>query len=113
MLLLFYFFSDIIDDVDTLEQFTSDIVVDATVRCLKIIQPDTDIPRTLPQNMAARFHVGSALAETCKVSELFFLLWNIVNITVRALLLTRQIIRTFFWRRLFFYLYNCHRMIIL
>lgn len=78
---------DIDDEVQTLEQFTTDLIVDATVRCLEIIQPSTDIPKTLPQNMASRFHLGSALAHACQdlgyngdVGYQTFLYSNVVDV---------------------------------
>lgn len=75
------------DDVQTLEEFTTDLIVDATARCLEIIQPDVNVPKILPQNMASRFHVASALAQSCKalgyngdVGYQTFLYSNVVDI---------------------------------
>ncbi|XP_014274970.1 coiled-coil domain-containing protein 22 homolog isoform X2 [Halyomorpha halys] len=42
------------------------MVVQAAARCLKVIQPDIDISDKLPQNMASRFHLSSAIAQACK-----------------------------------------------
>jgi hypothetical protein len=62
------FNSNIEEDIQSLGQFSTDLVVEAAVRCLEIIQPGHGIPMTLPQNVAARFHVSTSIAETCKVS---------------------------------------------
>ncbi|CAH1400021.1 unnamed protein product [Nezara viridula] len=57
---------DLDEDIQGLEEFSTEMVVQAAARCLKIIQPDIDISDTLPQNMASRFHLSCAIAEACK-----------------------------------------------
>ncbi|XP_011311371.1 coiled-coil domain-containing protein 22 [Fopius arisanus] len=56
---------DIDDNITNLGGFTTDLVVDATVRCLEVIRPGLGISRILPANMAARFRVGASLAQAC------------------------------------------------
>ena len=60
-------FSNVDEEIQNLDNFSTEMVVKAAGRCLKIIQPELDISESLPHNMAARFHVGSALAQACKV----------------------------------------------
>lgn len=57
---------DLDEDLQGLEEFSTEMVVQAAARCLKVIQPDIDISDTLPQNMASRFHLSCAIAEACK-----------------------------------------------
>lgn len=66
-ILCFYQFSDIEERVTNLKGFDTDLVIDATVRCLEIIRPGLGISKVLPANMAARFRVGAALAQACSV----------------------------------------------
>ncbi|XP_065829154.1 coiled-coil domain-containing protein 22 homolog [Oscarella lobularis] len=58
---------DIPDEITTLKSFTSEIVVQATSRCLKAIdENNSELPSKLPSNMSARFRVGTDLADACK-----------------------------------------------
>ncbi|KAF6199768.1 hypothetical protein GE061_006066 [Apolygus lucorum] len=57
---------DISDGTDSLDTFTTELVIEAAARCLEIISPGSDIPRVLPINMAARFQVGACIANACK-----------------------------------------------
>ena len=65
--------SNVEEDVQSLEHFSTELVVEAAVKTLEIIQPGHGIPMRLPQNVAAKFHVCTSIAETCKVSALIFL----------------------------------------
>ncbi|XP_063979789.1 coiled-coil domain-containing protein 22 [Diachasmimorpha longicaudata] len=56
---------DIDVNVTNLRGFETDLVVEATVRCLDIIKPGFGISRILPANMAARFRTGASLAQAC------------------------------------------------
>ncbi|XP_046688253.1 coiled-coil domain-containing protein 22-like, partial [Homalodisca vitripennis] len=53
------------DDVVSLRQLTSELVVEAAVRCLNIIQPGLSLSPQLPPSMSARYKVGTAIAEAC------------------------------------------------
>ncbi|XP_076625012.1 coiled-coil domain-containing protein 22 homolog isoform X2 [Colletes latitarsis] len=52
-------------DVSSLRDFTTELVVEATVKCLNIIKPDLGLSTVLPVNMAARFRLGATLAQAC------------------------------------------------
>ncbi|XP_057318820.1 coiled-coil domain-containing protein 22 homolog [Microplitis mediator] len=56
---------DIDEEIVNLHGFTTELIVDATVRCLEIIKPGVELSRTLPINMAARFRIGATLAQIC------------------------------------------------
>ncbi|XP_015126240.1 coiled-coil domain-containing protein 22 homolog [Diachasma alloeum] len=56
---------DIDENVTNLGGFDTDLVVEATVRCLDVIKPGLGTSRVLPANMAARFRVGASLAQAC------------------------------------------------
>nr|CAD7432234.1 unnamed protein product [Timema monikensis] len=58
--------NDIEDELDSIGQFTTELVVEAAVRCLDVIQPGLGLPHSLPPNMAARFHLGASIAQACK-----------------------------------------------
>lgn len=64
---LFNYYSDIEDDVDSLKQFSTELVIEAAVRCLDVIQPGLGLPHSLPDSMSARFRVGASIAQACKV----------------------------------------------
>ncbi|XP_038055680.1 coiled-coil domain-containing protein 22 homolog [Patiria miniata] len=53
---------DIEEDVVSLRQFSTELIIKATVRCLKIIDDSTSLPLTLPPGMSARFRMGTDLA---------------------------------------------------
>ncbi|XP_067005460.2 coiled-coil domain-containing protein 22 homolog [Anabrus simplex] len=56
---------EIEEDVGSLKQFTAELVVEAAVRCLDIIQPGLGLPHSLPPSMSARFRLGANLAQVC------------------------------------------------
>lgn len=68
------FSSDIEESVTNLSGFNTELVVEATVRCLEAIRPGLGLSTVLPVNMAARFRLGATLAQTCTVN--IFLLMN-------------------------------------
>lgn len=45
------------------------MVVEACVRCLRVILPDFDSPATMPEVMSARYRMCSTLANACQVSH--------------------------------------------
>ncbi|GFO47538.1 coiled-coil domain-containing protein 22 homolog [Plakobranchus ocellatus] len=53
---------DVDDQVQSLRQFGTELIVATVVRCLKIIIGDIDLPSTLPPGMSARFRLGASLA---------------------------------------------------
>lgn len=57
------------EDVDRLNQFTSELIVEAVVRCIRVIDPalGEGLPTSLPPGMSARFRVGMSLAQACQV----------------------------------------------
>ncbi|XP_018345248.1 PREDICTED: coiled-coil domain-containing protein 22 homolog isoform X1 [Trachymyrmex septentrionalis] len=56
---------DIEENVTNLSSFNTELVVEATVRCLEAIRPGLGLSTVLPVNMAARFRLGATLAQTC------------------------------------------------
>ncbi|CAL1678069.1 unnamed protein product [Lasius platythorax] len=56
---------DIQESVTNLSGFSTELVVEATVRCLEAIRPGLGLSTVLPVNMAARFRLGATLAQTC------------------------------------------------
>ena len=61
------FCSDIEEEIDSLKHFTTELVIEAAVRCLDVIQPGLGLPHSLPDSMSARFRVGASIAQACKV----------------------------------------------
>lgn len=57
--------TDVPEDVDSIRLFSSDLVVEAVVRCLRVIDPGlvTGLSPSLPPGMSARFRVGMSLAQ--------------------------------------------------
>jgi len=53
---------DIDDDVRTIRQFSTALVVEAAACCLRTIDSSVDINHRLPPSMAAQFRIGSSLA---------------------------------------------------
>ncbi|XP_025085148.1 coiled-coil domain-containing protein 22 homolog [Pomacea canaliculata] len=53
---------DIEEDVHSLRQFSTELIVSAAVHCIRFISPDADLPTTLPPGMSARFRMGASLA---------------------------------------------------
>lgn len=56
------------EDVDRVSQFTSELIVEAVVRCIRVIDPGLGgaLPTSLPPGMSARFRVGMSLAQACQ-----------------------------------------------
>ncbi|XP_076643832.1 coiled-coil domain-containing protein 22 homolog isoform X2 [Halictus rubicundus] len=53
------------DSITNLGGFTTELVIEATVRCIDIIRPGLGVSTVLPMNMAARFRLGATLAQAC------------------------------------------------
>ena len=63
------FFSDLDDDVTSLSQFSTELIVEAAARCVKVMRPSLELTYKLPPSMAARFRVGTCLAQAVAVSN--------------------------------------------
>ncbi|XP_027023066.1 coiled-coil domain-containing protein 22 isoform X1 [Tachysurus fulvidraco] len=59
---------DIDEDVQSVKQFSSELIVQAVVRCLRVIDPamGNGLSPMLPPGMSARFRVGMSLAQACQ-----------------------------------------------
>ncbi|ELU08217.1 hypothetical protein CAPTEDRAFT_173272 [Capitella teleta] len=53
---------DVEDEVEAVAQFSTELVVEGVARCLRVINPDLDLPYKLPPSMSARFRIGTSLA---------------------------------------------------
>lgn len=60
---------EVSEEVDSIKQFSSELIVEAVVRCIRVIQPSlgATLPTSLPPGMSARFRVGMSLAQACQV----------------------------------------------
>ena len=56
---------DIEEGITNLSGFNTELVVEATIKCLDIIKPGLGLSTVLPINMAARFRLGATLAQAC------------------------------------------------
>ncbi|XP_031638251.1 coiled-coil domain-containing protein 22 homolog [Contarinia nasturtii] len=52
-------------EVTSLVDFTPELLVHCTAKCLHLIQPDLEVPESLPPGIAQRYNVTTALAEAC------------------------------------------------
>lgn len=66
---IFYIhFSDIEDEIASLKEFSTELIVSSAVQCIKtILKQDVDLPNTLPGGMSARFRMGTGLANYIQV----------------------------------------------
>ncbi|XP_056130362.1 coiled-coil domain-containing protein 22 [Lampris incognitus] len=60
--------TDLSEDIDSVKQFTSELIVEAVVKCLRVINPvlGSSLSPSLPPGMSARFRVGMSLAQACQ-----------------------------------------------
>ncbi|CAN9515974.1 unnamed protein product [Ophioblennius macclurei] len=60
--------TEVSEDTDSIKQFTSELIVEAVVRCIRVIEPALGgvLPTSLPPGMSARFRVGMSLAQACQ-----------------------------------------------
>uniref|UniRef100_A0A672KUH3 Coiled-coil domain-containing protein 22 n=1 Tax=Sinocyclocheilus grahami TaxID=75366 RepID=A0A672KUH3_SINGR len=60
--------TDIDEDVQSVKQFTSELIVEAVVKCLRVIDPalGNGLSHALPPGMSARFRLGMSLAQSCQ-----------------------------------------------
>lgn len=54
------------ENVESLIHFSAAMVVEACVRCLRVILPDFDSPAAMPEVMSARYRMCSTLANACQ-----------------------------------------------
>ncbi|XP_030589409.1 coiled-coil domain-containing protein 22 [Archocentrus centrarchus] len=59
---------DVSEDIDGVKQFSSELIVEAVVACIRVIDPGlgSALPSSLPPGMSARFRVGMSLAQACQ-----------------------------------------------
>ncbi|KAM3618241.1 uncharacterized protein V6R79_017882 [Siganus canaliculatus] len=60
--------TEVSEEIDCVKQFTSELIVEAVVRCIRVIDPGlgSSLLTTLPPGMSARFRVGMSLAQACQ-----------------------------------------------
>uniref|UniRef100_A0A3Q3X4D7 Coiled-coil domain-containing protein 22 n=1 Tax=Mola mola TaxID=94237 RepID=A0A3Q3X4D7_MOLML len=56
------------EEIDSVKQFSSELIVEAVVRCIRVIDPGlgSTLPTSIPPGMSARFRVGMSLAQACQ-----------------------------------------------
>lgn len=59
--------SDFDEGVVSLVHFSAAMMVEACVRCLRVILPDFNSPTAMPEVMSARYRMCSTLASACQV----------------------------------------------
>ena len=64
----FLTFSSLPEDIQTLREFTAEMVVHSVGTCLSKINEDvaSSMPTSLPASMSARYRIGTTLATSCK-----------------------------------------------
>lgn len=63
-----HLFSQFEEDVSSLQAFSASNTVEACVRCLKLINPEFQSPKALPEAMSSRYRMCTNLANTVQVS---------------------------------------------
>ncbi|KAJ6654550.1 hypothetical protein lerEdw1_006857 [Lerista edwardsae] len=60
--------TDIPDEVQSIREFTTELIVESVVRCLRVISPSVGagLSHILPPGMSARFRIGMSLAQACQ-----------------------------------------------
>uniref|UniRef100_A0A4W3JWW2 Coiled-coil domain-containing protein 22 n=1 Tax=Callorhinchus milii TaxID=7868 RepID=A0A4W3JWW2_CALMI len=60
--------ADIAEDVESVRQLTTELIVECVVRCLRILNPalGNGVSHLLPPGMSARFRIGMCLAQACQ-----------------------------------------------
>uniref|UniRef100_A0A3Q3JT64 Coiled-coil domain-containing protein 22 n=1 Tax=Monopterus albus TaxID=43700 RepID=A0A3Q3JT64_MONAL len=60
--------TEVSEETDSVRQFSSEMIVEAVVRCIRVINPGlgSALPTSLPPGMSARFRVGMSLAQACQ-----------------------------------------------
>nr|XP_020648605.1 coiled-coil domain-containing protein 22 isoform X1 [Pogona vitticeps]XP_020648606.1 coiled-coil domain-containing protein 22 isoform X1 [Pogona vitticeps] len=60
--------TDIPDEVQSIREFTTELIIESVVRCLRVISPSVGagLSHILPPGMSARFRIGMSLAQACQ-----------------------------------------------
>ncbi|KAM6475716.1 coiled-coil domain-containing protein 22 [Liasis olivaceus] len=60
--------TDIPEEVQSIREFTTELIVESVVRCLRVINPSVGagLSHILPPGMSARFRIGMSLAQACQ-----------------------------------------------
>nr|XP_028567262.1 coiled-coil domain-containing protein 22 [Podarcis muralis] len=60
--------TDIPEEVQSIREFTTELIVESVVRCLRVINPSvgSSLCHVLPPGMSARFRIGMSLAQACQ-----------------------------------------------
>ncbi|XP_071980326.1 coiled-coil domain-containing protein 22 [Engystomops pustulosus] len=60
--------TEIPEDVQSVRQFNTELIVEAVVQCLRVINPSlgANLSHVLPPGMSARFRIGTSLAQACQ-----------------------------------------------
>ncbi|XP_053148858.1 coiled-coil domain-containing protein 22 isoform X1 [Hemicordylus capensis] len=60
--------TEIPDEVQSIREFTTELIVESVVRCLRVINPSVGagLSHILPPGMSARFRIGMSLAQACQ-----------------------------------------------
>lgn len=75
---------EVSEDIDSIKQFSSELMVEAVVRCIRAIDPSlgATLPTSLPPGMSARFRVGMSLAQACQVGTAPFVLMMTMKVVM-------------------------------
>lgn len=75
------------EDIQSVKQFTSELIVEAVVRCVRVINPALGggLSLMLPPGMSARFRVGMGLAQACQVRALVRIIIGTFGLTLDSL----------------------------
>eukprot|EP00795_Rhopilema_esculentum_P000955 gene955-10721_t len=57
---------EIPQELQTIREFTANLVIEAASRCLNLINEGANLPTSLPGSMSARFRIGAGLAAACQ-----------------------------------------------
>ncbi|XP_061469968.1 coiled-coil domain-containing protein 22 [Rhineura floridana] len=60
--------TNIPEEVQSIREFTTELIVESVVRCLRVITPSVGVglSHILPPGMSARFRIGMSLAQACQ-----------------------------------------------
>ncbi|KAG8447812.1 hypothetical protein GDO86_015063 [Hymenochirus boettgeri] len=60
--------TEVPEEVQSIRQFNTELIVEAVVRCLRVINPSvgSSLGHVLPPGMSARFRIGTSLAQACQ-----------------------------------------------
>ncbi|NP_001083358.1 coiled-coil domain-containing protein 22 [Xenopus laevis] len=60
--------TEVPEDIQSIRQFNTELIVEAVVRCLRVINPSlgATLSHVLPPGMSAQFRIGTSLAQACQ-----------------------------------------------